>query len=1141
MPILLSLLRLSAPGLKFVRKSQTPNIQMIHHPRFPWHALPRCLTKTLLPWLALTSAAAQTTTRNNAADAPAKKETDEVVLQLSPFEVKGETNGYYASNTLSGTRLNSKLEDLGASITVVTKQQMEDFSLQNINDIFLYEANTEGTGNYTNFTVDRAGVVVDNTTGGLAQDNATTGAVGSNRIRGIGQANIAKGNFATSGRVPIDPITIDSVEISRGPNSSIFGLGNASGTVNMIPTRANLQKRRTKVELQADSYGGNRVALDHNQPLLPGVLALRGTAVFQEEGFERQPSVSRTKRYNGMLTYKPFKSTTLRASFEHYENFARLPNSIMPSDGISYWRDNGSPTWDPVTWTVHRNGTSTVVPFNSNQATESNLLGAGLSSGGSNVYTRPNIFINPDGSVGVYMPGRLGNASTPQSFTSNARFVQTGTPPQIPLGTLYRSVTDRAIYDWSSINLLSANLTQNKDDNATIELEQFFLNTPRQLLAFQGGWYHEKADRYRRDFLGNSGVSPMVVYIDVNERLLDGTANPYFLRPYLEAREPINYRQPFERDIFRGQLAYQLKLSEEKGWLHWLGDNSFSGYVENSRTFTANYRYKDAVISNHSWLAAGADRANGATVGKGYYRFYVGDAQGNNVDYGSGSLNGPLGAQTFRWFNGATGQWVNESVTVGEALWAVPNQNNRRTDALIKTAGGTWQGHLLQDRIVVTLGVRKDQSYNRTGPTNLAADGYSRVTNNDDEWPSDWIESEGRTTTNGIVVKPLRGMRALERMAQAGGAKGRVAEVLSSVNLHYNESDSFLPDVLAQSLFTELLPNPTGKGKDYGISINLGSKFVLRYNQYETNQINSRSSENGIIASRVARVEVNYNGNNDPLNLYGLATTWVNTANPGISADQREIAIARVMGMPLGQVQRLGAYTISDTSNVVAKGKEIEINYNPTSFWTMKMAIAQQKAIDDGISDNLVNYLAARLPVWKSIIDPIRGTPWYTTDYGGSRPTPEIFLTQQVYEPIKLAQANEGKPRSQVREWRVNALSTYRLAGVTDHRWLKNVSLSGAIRWEDKASIGYYAQANDPTSYDPNRPIYDKARAYFDFGVGYTTRVFADKIRLRVQLNARNLFENGRLQPVGALPDGTPHTYRIIDPRLIMLTAAFEF
>ena len=60
---------------------------------------------------------------------------DETVV-LSPFTVSSEAErGYQAFNTLSGTRLNSKLEDLGASITVVTKQQMQDLALLDLNEI----------------------------------------------------------------------------------------------------------------------------------------------------------------------------------------------------------------------------------------------------------------------------------------------------------------------------------------------------------------------------------------------------------------------------------------------------------------------------------------------------------------------------------------------------------------------------------------------------------------------------------------------------------------------------------------------------------------------------------------------------------------------------------------------------------------------------------------------------------------------------------------------------------------------------------------------------------------------------------------------------------------------------------------------
>src|SRR4051812_6655116 len=60
----------------------------------------------------------------NAAVANGDAPKTEDVISLSPFEVVSDTKGYYASNTMSGTRFNSKLEDLAASVTVMTKEQM---------------------------------------------------------------------------------------------------------------------------------------------------------------------------------------------------------------------------------------------------------------------------------------------------------------------------------------------------------------------------------------------------------------------------------------------------------------------------------------------------------------------------------------------------------------------------------------------------------------------------------------------------------------------------------------------------------------------------------------------------------------------------------------------------------------------------------------------------------------------------------------------------------------------------------------------------------------------------------------------------------------------------------------------------------
>jgi outer membrane receptor for ferric coprogen and ferric-rhodotorulic acid len=209
--------------------------------------------------------------------------SDNEVVVLSPFEVISNNKGYYSANAMSGTRFNTKLDDLASSITVMSKGQMSDFGMLDINDIFLYVAGTEGTGTYTDFTLDRNGSIGDN-----VQNNPTQ----ANRVRGIAPANVSLGNIETMGRVPVDPIAIDAIEVSRGPNANVFGLGNPSGTVNQVPASANLTRNRATTELRGQSFGGWRTSLDVNQMLIKGKLAFRASGVFQHDGFELKPSGS---------------------------------------------------------------------------------------------------------------------------------------------------------------------------------------------------------------------------------------------------------------------------------------------------------------------------------------------------------------------------------------------------------------------------------------------------------------------------------------------------------------------------------------------------------------------------------------------------------------------------------------------------------------------------------------------------------------------------------------------------------------------------------------------------------------------------------------------------------------------------------
>jgi outer membrane receptor protein involved in Fe transport len=1034
------------------------------------------------------------------------------IIELSPFVVGAATDrGYQALNTLSGTRLNSKLEDLGSSITVVTKQQMEDTAVLDLNDIFLYEANTEGTGNFTDFTTNRNGGVVDNIQNSPAE---------ANRIRGVGRANIAVGNFAVNPRIPLDPYNVDGVEISRGPNSNIFGLGATAGTVNYVPIRANPTRSISSVTLRADSYGGYRGSFDFNRPLLARKLAVRVAAVKESKGFVREPSSERIDRVQGMVLAQPLPNTTIRASAERYESFARRPNNLTPRETISGWNAAGAPTWDPTTLMATFADGTKAGPFGQNR--DGTTLPLGLIGGGQ-FYNRNAVFIDyasPEQLMSVNRTGRLPNNRIPTPTVSNTdlRMLESSTALERQQATLFPlfilpTTTDKAIYDWTKVNFIAPNTYQDEASTYTVEAEHILINRPQHLLAAKVGWFAQKFDSTKRNKIDNTEST---IRIDVNQKLLDGTPNPYFLRPYFGAQAPVTTIQPEKRDIQSADLAYQWTPSKLPRGLGWIGQQRLGLHGETFRVDFQNYRLRDLIQSDHPW----SNRADRSRVGVWVYdKFYVGDNQGQNVDRAP-SIQPVDGQHTLRWFNALTNQWVSEVVDIGENFFNAGVFTNSRTE--IRTLNATTQNFFLKDRLVTTFGWRRDRQRVRDSlpPAIDPSTGWYQYEPLRTKLP--WISDAGNTTTLGAVLKPTGWLR-----------------------LFYNQSDSFTPAGIAYNAFGELLPNPNGKGKDYGIGLSLlNNKLFLKINRYKTDDAGARGGDMGTVVGRALRLDGRPTANGQQLNNFQSWSEKVVASRfvrQGItpSAAQTKTAVAQYMGVTEAYLDGFYNWNVDANADVTSKGYEFEIVYNPTPNWRFKFNAAQQIAIDSNIGGDFQRYLEARLPVWSTARDD-NGVLWWTLSPDGTEPTPKQDYEGQLIAPYKLASSNAGKPRSQVREWRWNAITNYTF---TEGR-LKALSLGGALRWQDKGGIGFFGKPAEADGVirelDGGKPVYDKARLAVDLSAAYRLRFVRDRVRARVQLNIRNVFENGRLQPVGVNPDGVPFAYRIVDPRQFILSTSFD-
>jgi outer membrane receptor protein involved in Fe transport len=1090
--------------------------------KFPFH--PRAFFRRAVVGLAASACMTLSAQQAPATSATTpSSSTDEKVVTLTPFEVIADQDrGYLASSTLSGTRLNSKLEDLAASISVVTKQQLLDTTATDINDVFMYESNTEGIYQFTSFTVDR----------GLVTDDVSANPQGATRMRGLSAANVATNGFTTS--LPFDSYNVDAVEISRGPNSSIFGLGNTGGGVNVIGSRANLTRPLTTFGTRADSYGGYRANFDINRAIIKDRFAARILGLYEEKGFMREPSADTTRRLQAAVTFRPFKNTTLRASFESYRNFASRPNSTTPRDMFGDWIASGRPTWDPITQTVNfRDGRPSLT--NVTTAQEAALLPFGLNATDTGFTGRPSWYID-NGQIQLYtinrMPGTVAAANGPQNIDGVGRLLQNGNfytkfSATYPL-FLPRGINDRSVYDWTEINMAAPNYSAVKGETSAFDLEQVILNTRRHTLALQASWLKERTSTNSRAFLGHADGGRMQVLIDINERLLDGTANPYFLRPYVGGSEPAYRKSRNNNENYRSTLAYQLDLTREGNLLRHLGLHRFAGYGEYREIFGGSLGFKDTMSSNEAWMnttAAGFSR-NGASY-RAYPRYYVGDATGNNIDYAPSRISSPTNL-TLRYHNGATGQWINEPVEYSEYYYA--NRLNRR---LLSTHGGTWQGFFLDGRIVPTVGLRRD--FNRTREGNSAAapsaatNGFYDRTPMDFFGQNDWVGRRGKTKNYGIVVKPLNWL-----------------------HLTYSESDSFSPGSLAYDIYGKPLPDPQGETKDYGFALSLfravdgRARLNITARQYETVDRGRGTSEINTIVQRAIRLDADGNGTGGDPDLEGFLIAELNKLRPewANGSPQRDAEVLRLMGVDPDYIDSHRNRTHGDGSDATSRGKEIEIAYNPTRFWTVKSTITQAKAFNAIMSPLLQEYVASRLSTWQSIRSPFDNSAFWNGNYRVGNLTPEGWYNQNLIAPMKLAVASQGKQRTQTREWRVNTVTNFKLAGVTQNRWLKPLDVGGAVRWEDKGSIGFFGAPPDADgivrSLDPDRPVWDKGRYYFDVMAGYDLRLFGDKVRARVQLNVRNVLEDGRLQPVAVNPDGSPWAFRIIDPRQFFLSATFN-
>lgn len=539
-------------------------------------------------------------TPQEAERAAAEKDGDKV-LMLSPFIVSGETEeGYQAKATVAGTRVRTELKDIGTALQVVTTQFLKDTGATGSQSLLTMTTGTEVGGLYGNFGGNGNGTTVYEQ---ISRPDLNT------RIRGLSTADNTR-NFEASD-IPWDAYNIDTVEIQRGANSVLFGLGSPSGLVNASLRHATF-KNSGEISIRYGSQNSARGTLDVNRELIDDELGLRVSFLKDRQNHQQKPAFSDDERVYAALRYEPgflkrgSARTTVRMNYESGKIHATNPRTMPPTDRITPWFSVlNKQTYD----------------FRDAQVYFPDLPGSGVQ-----LTTSPNFqpaitnlyqgnyafFENPASGV------QTGNFLTPSLFYSGQTYAigpngardgqmasmaahglltiaQThlyAAQAKLPFAGSYKfqSINDPSIFDFYNKTIDGPNRFTNQDfDAINFNVSQTFWNNR---LGFEAVYDRQN---YSIEDINPYAGSDIAIMIDINKVLPNGQTNPNVGRPFLHAptyyggngrdslreseritgfaelrfddfMEKSRLTQILGRHVFTGVLSANNHVRDQRGW-----------------------------------------------------------------------------------------------------------------------------------------------------------------------------------------------------------------------------------------------------------------------------------------------------------------------------------------------------------------------------------------------------------------------------------------------------------------------------------------------------------------------------------------------------------------------------------------------
>jgi catecholate siderophore receptor len=217
------------------------------------------------------------------------------------------TVGIYSNSTAVATKINTPLIDIPQSLSVITREFINDTSFQNLTDLTRYVPGVDihqGEGNRDELI-----------------------------IRGVdSSANFYVNGFRDDVQYFRDLYNAQSVEVLKGPSAITFGRASGGGLVNRTLKEADGQ-RIYEATAQTGSYFDRRFTLDAGQAVNESV-AVRFNAMYEGSDTFRQFGSLERYGVNPTATVKVDDATRVRFSYEHFHD-ERTADRGNPSQGRS--------------------------------------------------------------------------------------------------------------------------------------------------------------------------------------------------------------------------------------------------------------------------------------------------------------------------------------------------------------------------------------------------------------------------------------------------------------------------------------------------------------------------------------------------------------------------------------------------------------------------------------------------------------------------------------------------------------------------------------------------------------------------------------------------------------------------------------